>query len=168
MLQINICPLKWQMFSCIRGQSTRVDVPSKVLRDKRGCHGQGNPHRLRLPLPLCADDFLACHIYTVGPHFSNASKLHFLAQWRLPAPQDVLRPAASSPRSWSELRIPGPSPYPLDLNLYFNKTSGDLCAHCGLRSTDPEHSDLCSLSSGSYHPFPLFISVLYFYFSYLT
>jgi len=140
-----------------------VDVPSEVLRDKRDCHGQGNPHCLRLPLPLCGDDFLACHIYTVGPHFSNASKLHFPST--IETTGSKWGPQTSHLITQELVRNKNPRPQStLGLNLHFNKTSGDSYAPWGLRSTDPEHCDLCSLSGGSYHILVLFISVLYFLF----
>lgn len=73
------------MFGCLCGQLTRVGTrltcQVKAERQVR-LSWPRQPHPVRLPLPLCVGDFLALQTLTVGPRFSNVSKLHFLALYR--------------------------------------------------------------------------------------
>lgn len=140
-----------------------VHVPSEVLRDKGGCHGQGNPHRLRPPLPLCGDDFLAHHIHTVGPHFSKASKLHFPSTIETPCSKQ----GPQTGRLIAQELVRNKNPRPQStraLNLHFNKTSGDSYVHSGLRSTDPSTltSALFLVSLTTYFPYLFLYYTFYF------
>ena len=83
-----------------------MDIANGGLRDKCASHGQGNPTPSSHFFHLVA--MISWHqIHTVGPHYLNALRLHFLAHHSV-MQKLFLRPAVSQSRSWLEIQNVGP------------------------------------------------------------